>query len=391
MAPSGKSKGEEVTTSVVAERNRDAADARYSFDSNKLQHLRQESPWTKDAKFLKKVALSPTTVMKIMMHCQSGVEKGIAKGGNPVEVMGFLMGRPDPDAPDTLVVTDAFPLPIEGFETRVVADDENVVNHMISLGESLERTRLEKFMGWYHSHPFELGEHSHCFMSQTDITTQLLWQRSEDPRGNPFVAIVVDPLRSAHYEVPELKAFRAYPPDFKSSIVNECPDGVVESSEKVRLEYWGSCWDRYYELRIEYYMSSTSRKVLESLTQDYLWMRTLLRQPSSVLTQQLETTAKAFANASNAVPTSTVVVSAHQGGTSSASTSATSSASSRLRGAGMTESTMAPPGTSTSKLSTFNPRSKEWTKAINQLVDVASEELCETSLQLTKQQIFGEC
>ena len=66
------------------------------------------------------------------MHCQSGVTKGIKKGGNPIEVMGMLMGRPDPITPRTLVVTDAFPLPIEGFETRVVADDSDVINHMIA-------------------------------------------------------------------------------------------------------------------------------------------------------------------------------------------------------------------------------------------------------------------
>ena len=89
--------------------------------------------------------------------------------------MGLLLGRPDPDSPQTLVVSDAFPLPIEGFETRVIADDENVVNHMIALGESLERTRKERFFGWYHSHPFDLADHSHCFLSQTDLSTELQW------------------------------------------------------------------------------------------------------------------------------------------------------------------------------------------------------------------------
>jgi len=125
-----------------------AADARYSCDATRLQELRSSCPWTKDPKYFGAVALSPSAIMKIMMHCHSGVEKGIAKGGNPIEVMGMLLGRPDPDTPQTLVVTDAFPLPIEGFETRVIADDEQVVNHMIALGESLERTRNEKFMGW---------------------------------------------------------------------------------------------------------------------------------------------------------------------------------------------------------------------------------------------------
>ena len=94
------------------------------------------------------------------------------------------------------VASQAFPLPVEGFETRVVADDESVVNHMIQLGETLELSRKEKFMGWYHSHPFDVEEQfSHCYMSNTDMSTQLLWQRGEDPNGNPWLAIVVDPLR----------------------------------------------------------------------------------------------------------------------------------------------------------------------------------------------------
>lgn len=225
-----------------------AADARYWYDAEKLRQLKSDAPWMKNPKYFQSVAVSPTAVMKIMMHCQSGVDKGIAKGGNPIEVMGLLLGRPDPNTPETLVVTDAFPLPIEGFETRVVADDQNVTNHMISLGDSLELTRKERFMGWYHSHPFDLGENSHCFLSQTDLSTQLQWQRAEDPHGNPFVAIVVDPLRSVHTGTPELKAFRAYPPEFTSPTPNECPDSSIEVSERQRLELWGSCWSRYYEL-----------------------------------------------------------------------------------------------------------------------------------------------
>lgn len=124
-------------------------DGRYHFDQDKLNAFKKEAPWTNDAKYFTCCTISPSAVMKMMMHCQSGVTKGVAKGGNPIEVMGLLMGRPDYTTPKTLIVTDAFPLPIEGFETRVIADDENVVNHMIALGECLERTRKEKFMGWY--------------------------------------------------------------------------------------------------------------------------------------------------------------------------------------------------------------------------------------------------
>lgn len=202
--------------------------------------------------------------------------------------MGLLLGRPDPHCPTSLIVTDAFPLPIEGFETRVIADDQAVVNHMISLNECLERTRKERFMGWYHSHPFDLGELSHCFLSQTDLSTQLQWQRAEDPHGNPFVAIVLDPLRSVHLGKPELKAFRAYPPEYQSSITNECPDGTVEHSEQARLQQWGSCWNRYYELSVNYYMSSTSRKILGDLTQNYLWMAGFKRQEKGQKVKNLQ-------------------------------------------------------------------------------------------------------
>jgi COP9 signalosome complex subunit 5 len=198
----------EPSTSSSAVGSTNIADSRYTFDPEALQKLRTEAPWQNDPKYFHKVAVSPSAIMKMMMHCHSGVEKGISNGGNPIEVMGMLLGRPDPDTPNTLVVSDAFPLPIEGFETRVIADDENVVNHMISLSDALERTRNEKFMGWYHSHPFDLGDHSHCFLSQTDLSTELQWQRAEDPHGNPFVAMVVDPLRSFHLQKPEIKAFR---------------------------------------------------------------------------------------------------------------------------------------------------------------------------------------
>ena len=52
--------------------------------------------------------------------------------------MGLLTGRPSlamgKDKP-TIIITNAYPLPIEGFETRVVADDQEVINYMIRLGE----------------------------------------------------------------------------------------------------------------------------------------------------------------------------------------------------------------------------------------------------------------
>ena len=97
-----------------------------------------------DPQYFKAATFSPSCTMKILSHCHAGVVKGQKLGGKPIEVMGLLTGRPSPESPGTLVITDSFPLPIEGFETRVIADDQGVINHMIELGEILEELQVEK-------------------------------------------------------------------------------------------------------------------------------------------------------------------------------------------------------------------------------------------------------
>lgn len=47
--------------------------------------------------------------------------------------------------------------------------------------------RLENAIGWYHSHP-GYG----CWLSGIDVSTQMLNQNFQEP----FVAIVVDPVRT---------------------------------------------------------------------------------------------------------------------------------------------------------------------------------------------------
>eukprot|EP00903_Cladosiphon_okamuranus_P009917 g9414.t3 len=257
---------------------KDSRDSLYSFDEQKLELLRNTKPWTQDPKYFKKVKISPSAAMKMLMHANSGVEKGMSAGGKPVEIMGMMLGRPDTETPNALIVTDVFPLPVEGAETKVLADDQEVSNYMINLGDLLETTRKERFMGWYHSHPFDVEVHSHCFLSSVDISTQLSWQRAEDPHGNPWLAIVVDPLRSLAKSRPEFGAFRVYPPEF-SAPLNETPDGKIVTDDTQRVELWGSCWNRYYSLEIEYFMSSLASDVMGILTENFLWMRTLGSTP----------------------------------------------------------------------------------------------------------------
>lgn len=205
-----------------------------------------------------------------LSHAKSGVEKGRAsKTGLPIEIMGLMVGEIDTEHDHTVVVTDVVPLPVEGTETMVLTDKEEVLKYMIDQSEILgevrsigcmfllvrmlfyvigvsagvwrAQTRGVHFNGWYHSHPFDVGVHSNCFLSQTDVSTQLSWQINEDLHGNPWVAIVVDPLRSIAKGRPELGAFRCYPVSYTPD-KGMAPDGIVWEDESARNARWGqSC------------------------------------------------------------------------------------------------------------------------------------------------------
>jgi len=355
----------------------------YTFDEESLEEFRKNAPWNDDPKWFNNVAISPTAIMKMMTHTHSGVEKGLKKGGNPIEVMGLLLGRPDPKLTHTLIVTDVFPLPIEGFETSVVADDIDVSNHMIALGEVLENTRKEKFMGWYHSHPFEVGPHSHCFLSQTDLSTQLLWQRQEDPHGNPYLAIVVDPQRSLAKNAPEIKAFRAYPPQYTNPISNSCPNGDVIPEERLRLEKWGSCWASYYELHVDYFMSKMSRTIMDGLTRNFLWIRTLGTTPSLDVESRCEfpRIITDVAEQLNKLDVASIIAGDGGGGSGGGSRGSVVPRRGKARGGNVEPSPTAS--------NVENENDSEVTKACQSVVNIATERICTNIVQVTKKELFS--
>jgi COP9 signalosome complex subunit 5 len=102
-------------------------------------------------------------------------------------------------------------------------------------------------MGWYHSHPFDVGPHSNAFLSATDVSTQLLWQISEDAAGNPWLALVVDPLRGVAKGKPEIGAFRCYPTNYTPP-KGLAPDGVSWDDERARNARWGESCISYHQL-----------------------------------------------------------------------------------------------------------------------------------------------
>lgn len=124
-------------------------------------------------------------------------------------------------------------------------------------------------------------------------------------------------------------------------------------------------------------MSSCSRRVLGSLTQDYLWIRTLANQPESKLTEKLVHVAKEFEAIPSASPTSfskdTASIQSLSSPPSTTATIATPSSSS----------------SSVSRLAAANARSRKCHQAVHKLTDLAAEELAETTLSNTKKHIFS--
>ncbi len=123
-----------------------------------------------------------------------------AKTGGNIEVMGLLQGRL---SENTFHITDCFRLPVEGTETRVNAGD-SANEFMVQFTELAEQTAhsSDAVCGWYHSHP-GYG----CWLSGIDVATQRLYQTGNDP----FVALVIDPVKTAQNGRVEIGAFRTFP------------------------------------------------------------------------------------------------------------------------------------------------------------------------------------
>jgi proteasome lid subunit RPN8/RPN11 len=83
----------------------------------------------------------------------------------------------------------------------VTADDETYTliacnsDVILAYAEWTSKINTHHIVGWYHSHP-SFG----CWLSGIDVDTQERFQKSTDP----FVAIVVDPIKSANLRTFEL-------------------------------------------------------------------------------------------------------------------------------------------------------------------------------------------
>lgn len=86
-----------------------SSDGIFYYDDTAQAKVQQEKPWTTDPNYFKRVQISALALLKMVVH---------ARSGGTIEIMGLMQGKTDGD---TIIVMDAFALPVEGTETRVNA------------------------------------------------------------------------------------------------------------------------------------------------------------------------------------------------------------------------------------------------------------------------------
>eukprot|EP00923_Selenidium_pygospionis_P054124 GHVN01094304.1.p1 GENE.GHVN01094304.1~~GHVN01094304.1.p1 ORF type:complete len:376 (+),score=73.80 GHVN01094304.1:134-1129(+) len=245
-----------------------------SYDADKQQEVRASKPWSNHHEYFKEVTISAVALLKMAIHARSGMKN---------EVMGLMTGK---IVDDKFVIMDAFPLPVEGTETRVNASEDALLYTVDFLDVSRELGREENPVGWYHSHP-GYG----CWLSGIDVATQKLQQQGQDP----FVAVVIDPNRTCGTGKIDIGAFRTYPDGVKKTRktfgVDFIPDGKARDFD--------STYNQYYEIPIEIYKTVNDTRLLESLWADY-WITSLSSSPllmdRSATEQQIASTVKTMSS-----------------------------------------------------------------------------------------------
>eukprot|EP00775_Hariotina_reticulata_P011952 gene11952-12095_t len=231
-----------------------STDLLYKYDAAEQQAIQAQKPWTKDPHYFKHVRMSALALLKIAMH---------ARSGGSLEVMGLLQGKVQND---TFIVIDSFALPVEGTETRVNAQAE-AYEYMVDFQSTTKDVgRLENIVGWYHSHP-GYG----CWLSGIDCSTQMLNQQFQEP----FLAVVVDPVRTMASGKVEIGAFRTYPDGYKP------PDEGPSEYQTIplsKIEDFGVHAKQYYSLDVTFFKSGLDSHLLDLLWNKY-WVNTLSTSP----------------------------------------------------------------------------------------------------------------
>ncbi|KAJ2599286.1 COP9 signalosome catalytic subunit rri1 [Coemansia sp. RSA 1721] len=189
-----------------------------------------------------------------------------ARSGGDIEVMGLMLGKV---IGNTMVVLDAFALPVEGSETRVSAQQEGY-EYMVQYLEQNEASgHNEPVIGWYHSHP-GYG----CWLSGIDVETQMANQKHQEP----FLAVVIDPKRTISAGKVELGAFRTFPEEQRPTGTQGTDADGFQNVPLSKIEDFGVHADQYYPLEVRYFKSSLDDKLMERLWRKH-WITTLSQSP----------------------------------------------------------------------------------------------------------------
>lgn len=118
----------------------------------------------------------------------------------------------------------------------------------------------------YHSHP-GYG----CWMSGIDCSTQMLNQQYTEP----FLAIVIDPVRTCAAGKVEIGAFRTYPQGYKPPDESQSKYQTIPMN---KIEDFGVHANQYYSLDISFFKSNLDSRMLDVLWNKY-WVNTLSSSP----------------------------------------------------------------------------------------------------------------
>ncbi|KAJ1725308.1 COP9 signalosome catalytic subunit rri1 [Coemansia erecta] len=229
----------------------------YGFDSDVQRKQLDAELWKKDIYHYRKVEISSIALVKMVMH---------ARSGGDIEVMGLMLGKV---VGNTMIVLDAFALPVEGSETRVNAHQEGY-EYMVQYLEQNEASgHKEPVVGWYHSHP-GYG----CWLSGIDVDTQMTNQKHQEP----FLAVVIDPKRTISAGKVELGAFRTFPEEQRPAGIQSTDSDGFQSVPLNKIEDFGVHADRYYPLEVSYFKSSLDDKLMDRLWRKH-WINTLSQSP----------------------------------------------------------------------------------------------------------------
>ena len=220
--------------------------------------LRAAHPWRSNPNHFTHVRISALALLKMTIHARSG--------GN-IEIMGLMTGYA---SGTSIIITDAFRLPVEGTETRVNAQAE-ADEYMVQFGE-LSRNgggQQDNPIGWYHSHP-GYG----CWLSGIDVATQMQQQMLDDT----FVAVVIDPDRTVSAGKVEIGAFRTYKEGQAPTNKQSTDDDDFQAIPTSKIEDFGAHANQYYPLEVTHFKSTLDTHLLNLLWNKY-WTTTLSQSP----------------------------------------------------------------------------------------------------------------